>query len=192
MSNSPRRLKIVMFGDDRVGKSAFLQRYARREFLAEYSPFHQPKFYTIAIEFNNALVTFDIWDIPPGIPSDDLTRDSDGAILMFDLQRPSTYESIPRYYTNMLPVFSCKDRLPIPVVICGNKVDYIERKVKPPQITYHREKGLQYYDFSVKSLYNFEKPLLFLARRILGEPELEYAMVPDVGEQLERERRGEQ
>ncbi|KAL2794429.1 P-loop containing nucleoside triphosphate hydrolase protein [Aspergillus keveii] len=192
MSNSSRRLKIVMFGDDRVGKSAFLQRYARGEFLAEYRPSHQPELYTIVIEFNNALVIFDIWDIPPGIPSDDLIRGSDGAILMFDLQRPSTYESIPRYYTNMLPVFNCKDRVPIPAVICGNKVDCIERKVKPPHITYHREKGLQYYDFSVRSLYNFQKPLLFLARRALGEPELEYARVPDVGDQMERERRGEQ
>jgi GTP-binding nuclear protein Ran len=72
----------------------------------------------------------------------------------------------------MLPVFNCKDRVPIPAVICGNKVDCIERKVKPPHITYHREKGLQYYDFSVRTLYNFQKPLLFLARRALGELEL--------------------
>jgi hypothetical protein len=72
----------------------------------------------------------------------------------------------------MLHVFNCKDRVPISVVVCGNKVDCIERKVKPPHITYHREKGLQYYDFSVRSLYNFQKPLLFLARRILGEPKL--------------------
>ncbi|KAL2843630.1 P-loop containing nucleoside triphosphate hydrolase protein [Aspergillus pseudoustus] len=191
MSGSPRRLKIVMFGDDRVGKSAFMHRYARREFRAEYEPSQPPVLYTIEIHYNNALVIFDIWDIPPGIPCEDLVRDSNGAILMFDLQRPSTYESIQRYYTNMLPIFDCEDRLPIPVVICGNKVDYLQRKVKPQKITYHREKGLQYYDFSVRCLYNFEKPLLFLARRVLGDPYLEYVVLPDVGEKLDMERHGE-
>ncbi|KAL2821084.1 P-loop containing nucleoside triphosphate hydrolase protein [Aspergillus granulosus] len=189
MSCSPRRLKIVMFGDDRVGKSAFMHRYARREFRAKYEPSTRPELYTIEIQFDKALVIFDIWDVTPGIPSDDLVRESEGAILMFDLQRPSTYESIPRYYTNMLPIFNCNDRLPIPVVMFGNKVDYIQRKVKPQTITYHREKGLQYYDFSVRCLYNFEKPLQFLAR-ILGDPYLEYVALPDVGEKLEMEKYG--
>jgi GTPase SAR1 family protein len=43
----------------------------------------------------------------------------------------------------------------IPVVICGNKVDVKDRKVKPKDITFHRKKNLQYYDISAKSNYNF-------------------------------------
>ncbi|KAL2866722.1 P-loop containing nucleoside triphosphate hydrolase protein [Aspergillus lucknowensis] len=191
MPESPRRFRIVMFGDDGVGKTAFMQRYARGEFVAEYEPSQRPQLYTIDLQFNEGQVTFDIWDIPPGIPSEDLVRGCDGVILMFDLQKPSTYESIPGYYTNMLPIFDCKDRIPVPAVICGNKVDYVDRKVNPPTITYHREKGLQYYDFSVRCLYNFEKPLHFLARRILSNPRLEYMTLPDVGEALDRERHGQ-
>eukprot|EP01129_Flabellula_baltica_P012469 TRINITY_DN563_c0_g1_i15.p1 TRINITY_DN563_c0_g1~~TRINITY_DN563_c0_g1_i15.p1 ORF type:complete len:107 (+),score=21.79 TRINITY_DN563_c0_g1_i15:652-972(+) len=57
----------------------------------------------------------------------------------------------------------------IPVVIVGNKVDVKERKVMPRQITFHRKKNLQYYDISVKSGYNYEKPFVYLLRRLVGD-----------------------
>jgi GTP-binding nuclear protein Ran len=50
----------------------------------------------------------------------------------------------------------------IPIVLCGNKVDVKERKVKAKTITFHRKKNLQYYDISAKSNYNFEKPFLYV------------------------------
>lgn len=56
----------------------------------------------------------------------------------------------------------------IPVVICGNKVDVVDRKVLPKSITFHRSKNVQYYDISAKSNYNFEKPFLYLGRRFFG------------------------
>ena len=35
-------------------------------------------------------------------------------------------------------------------------------------ITFHRKKNLQYYEVSAKSNYNFEKPFLWLARKLVG------------------------
>ena len=55
----------------------------------------------------------------------------------------------------------------IPIVLVGNKVDVKERKVKAKQITFHRKKNLQYYDISARSNYNFEKPFLWLARKLV-------------------------
>lgn len=60
----------------------------------------------------------------------------------------------------------------IPIVLCGNKVDVKERKVKAKTITFHRKKNLQYYDISAKSNYNFEKPFLWLARKLVGNQTL--------------------
>lgn len=60
----------------------------------------------------------------------------------------------------------------IPIVLCGNKVDVKERKVKAKTITFHRKKNLQYYDISAKSNYNFEKPFLWLARKLVGNASL--------------------
>ena len=58
--------------------------------------------------------------------------------------------------------------LQIPIVLVGNKVDVQDRQVKPKQIVFHRRKNLQYYDVSAKSNYNFEKPFLYLIRKVSG------------------------
>jgi GTP-binding nuclear protein Ran len=58
--------------------------------------------------------------------------------------------------------------------LTGNKVDVKERKVKAKAITFHRKKNLQYYDISAKSNYNFEKPFLWLARKLTGNASLEF------------------
>ncbi|KAL1400590.1 hypothetical protein pipiens_007300 [Culex pipiens pipiens] len=60
----------------------------------------------------------------------------------------------------------------IPIVLCGNKVDIKDRKVKAKGIVFHRKKNLN-YDISAKSNYNFEKPFLWLARKLVGDPNLE-------------------
>lgn len=56
----------------------------------------------------------------------------------------------------------------IPIVLCGNKVDVKNRQVKAKMVTFHRKKNLQYYEISAKSNYNFEKPFLYLARKLAG------------------------
>ena len=57
-------------------------------------------------------------------------------------------------------------------------MDIKDRKVKAKQITFHRKKNLQYYDISAKSNYNFEKPFLWLARKLVGDPNLVFVESP--------------
>jgi GTP-binding nuclear protein Ran len=90
------------------------------------------------------------------------------AIIMFDVTSRITYKNVPNWHRDLVRV--CEN---IPIVLVGNKVDVKERKVKAKQITFHRKKNLQYYDISAKSNYNFEKPFLWLARKLVG-----YASLP--------------
>jgi GTP-binding nuclear protein Ran len=41
-------------------------------------------------------------------------------------------------------------------------------QVKVKQVTLHRKKNLEYYEISAKSNYNFEKPFLYLSRKLAG------------------------
>merc|ERR1719453_1287915 len=66
----------------------------------------------------------------------------------------------------------------IPITLVGNKVDVKDRKVKAKQITFHRKKNLQYYDISAKSNYQFEKPFVWLLRRLTNEPNLGLVEAP--------------
>jgi hypothetical protein len=109
------------------------------------------------------------------------------AVIMFDVTARVTYKNVPNWHRDLTRV--CEN---IPIVLCGNKVDVKDRKVKAKTITFHRKKNLQvsccrlpihdsclqYYDISAKSNYNFEKPFLWLARKLLGDPNLEFVAAP--------------
>ena len=86
---------------------------------------------------------------------------------MFDVTSRITYKNVPKWYKDLIRVCDA-----IPIVLVGNKVDVKDRKVRAKQIVFHRKKGLQYYDISAKSNYQFEKPFVWLLRKLLGQPEL--------------------
>ncbi|MCJ1474166.1 GTP-binding nuclear protein gsp1/Ran [Lambiella insularis] len=94
-------------------------------------------------------------------------------IIMFDVTSRITYKNVPNWHRDLVRV--CEN---IPIVLCGNKVDVKERKVKAKTITFHRKKNLQYYDISAKSNYNFEKPFLWLGRKLTGNQGLEFVAEP--------------
>ena len=95
------------------------------------------------------------------------------AIIMFDVTSRTTYKNVPTWHRDITRV--CED---IPIVLCGNKVDVRNRQVRAKTITFHRKKNLQYYELSAKSNYNFEKPFLYLARKLAGDNTLHFIESP--------------
>ncbi len=95
------------------------------------------------------------------------------AIIMFDVTSRITYKNVPNWHKDLIRV--CEN---IPIVLCGNKVDVKDRKVKAKAITFHRKNNMQYYDISARSNYNFEKPFLWLARKLAGDANLEFTAMP--------------
>lgn len=102
--------------------------------------------------------------------------DAKCAIIMFDVTSRATYKSVPEWHRNLVRVL---EQAP-PIVLVGNKVDVKDRKVKARMIDFHRKKNLAYFDVSAKSNYNFEKPFLWLARKLSGQPGLEFTEQPAV------------
>ena len=92
---------------------------------------------------------------------------------MFDVTSRQTYKNVPNWHRDVVRV--CEN---IPLVLVGNKVDVMDRTVKAKQITFHRRRCLQYYDISAKSNYNFEKPFLWLAKRLANDNELSFTKAP--------------
>ncbi len=88
---------------------------------------------------------------------------------MFDVTSKVTYKNVPNWHRDLVRV--CSN---IPIVLTGNKVDIRDRKVKAKTVTFHRKKNLQYYDISAKSNYNFERPFLWLAQKLVGDSALQF------------------
>lgn len=169
--------KMVLVGDGGTGKTTFVKRHLTGEFEKKYIAtlgveVHPLKFYT---NFGNIL--FNVWDTAGqekfGGLRDGYYIQGQCAIIMFDVTSRITYKNVPNWHRDLVRV--CEN---IPMVLCGNKVDVKERKVKAKAIVFHRKKNLQYYDISAKSNYNFEKPFIWLARKLCGESELEFVEMP--------------
>ena len=126
---------------------------------------------------NRGQLVFNVWDTAGqekfGGLRDGYYIQGQCAIIMFDVTSRITYKNVPNWHRDLVRV--CET---IPIVLVGNKVDVKERKVKAKQITFHRKKNLQYYDISAKSNYNFEKPFLWLARKLVGDPNLAFVESP--------------
>jgi len=122
-------------------------------------------------------IVFNVWDTAGqekfGGLRDAYYIQADCAIIMFDVTSRETYKSVSDWHRDLVRI--CDG---IPIVLVGNKVDVKDRKVKVKQITFHRKKHLQYFDVSAKSNYNYEKPFLWLARKLSGDSHLIFKEPP--------------
>ena len=179
-----RAFKCIMLGDGGVGKTAYRQKLMTGQFLKNYRA-------TLGVEVNrldflmkfqgtdaagNAMlrdqvISFNAWDCAGqekfGGLRDGYIIKSQCAIIMFDVTARITYKHVPNWHRDLTRIVGN-----IPIVLVGNKVDVKDRKVTPASITFHRKKNLPYYDISVRSNYNFEKPFLWLARKLTGKQDI--------------------
>lgn len=159
-----------------MGKTTFVKRHLTGEFEKKYVATIGVSVHPLDFHTNFGALRYNVWDTA-GQEKFGGLRDGyyilgHAAIIMFDVTSRITYKSVPNWHRDIVRV--CEN---IPIVLCGNKVDNKERKVKAKQINFHRKKNLQYYDISAKSNYNFEQPFKWLARKLCGDPNLD--LVPE-------------
>lgn len=168
-----REFKLVLIGDGGVGKTTLVKRHLTGEFQTKYNPTMGCEVTPLRFETSCGPIVFNVWDTAGQDKFGGLREgyyvNSHCALVMFDVTSRVTYSSVPRWFDDLFRV--CKG---VPSVLIGNKVDVPEREVKAQNISFHKKRGIQYYDLSAKSNYNFEKPFLYLARKLTDQPELRF------------------
>eukprot|EP01123_Difflugia_compressa_P015015 TRINITY_DN822_c0_g1_i3.p1 TRINITY_DN822_c0_g1~~TRINITY_DN822_c0_g1_i3.p1 ORF type:complete len:254 (-),score=36.57 TRINITY_DN822_c0_g1_i3:201-860(-) len=169
--------KLLLVGDGATGKTTFVKRHTTGEFEKKYIATVGVEVRPLHFHTNYGVITFNVWDTAGqekfGGLRDGYYIAGQCGIIMFDVTNRMTYKNVPNWHRDIVRV--CEN---IPIVICGNKVDIKDRKVKAKGITFHRKKNLQYYDISARSNYNFEKPFLYLARKLVGNQSLIFVEAP--------------
>ena len=169
--------KLILVGDGGVGKTTFVKRHLTGEFEKKYVATLGVEVHPLTFFTNRGPIKFNVWDTAGqekfGGLRDGYYIQGQCAIIMFDVTSRITYKNVPNWHRDLTRV--CDN---IPIVLCGNKVEIKDRKVKAKQITFHRKKNLQYYDISAKSNYNFEKPFLWLAKKLSGDNQLHFVEAP--------------
>ena len=169
--------KLVLIGDGGVGKTTFVKRHLTGEFEKKYIATLGVEVHPMPFFTNHGQIKFNVWDTAGqeklGGLRDGYYIGGHCGIIMFDVCARITYSNVPKWYKDLTRV--CEN---IPIVLVGNKVDVKDRKVKAKQITFHRKKNLQYYDISAKSNYQFEKPFVWLLRRLTNDANLMLVEAP--------------
>ncbi|EGR30953.1 ras oncogene family protein, putative [Ichthyophthirius multifiliis] len=160
--------KIVLVGDGGVGKTTFVKRHQTGEFEKKYIATQGVNISSLILSTNHGPIKLNLWDTAGQEKLGGLREGyyigAHAAIMMFDVTSRITYKNIPKWHKDLTRI--CDN---IPIVIIGNKVDSKDRKVKARQITFHRRRSLQYYDVSAKSNYQYEKPFLWIIKKLIGD-----------------------
>merc|ERR1719321_819907 len=171
------QFKCLLVGDGGVGKTTFVKRHVTGEFEKKYVATIGVEVHPLPFDTGRGRICFNVWDTAGqekfGGLRDGYYIQGQCAIIMFDVTGRITYKNVPVWYRDLMRV--CEH---IPIVLVGNKVDVKERKVKVKQINFHRKRNLNYYDISAKSNFNYEKPFLSLAKKLVGDQHLCFVDTP--------------
>ncbi len=118
--------KICLLGDFSVGKTSLIERYVYDRFSGRYLSTIGVKISRKSIELNpDTTVNMLIWDLAgseefSGVQASYL-QGAKGAILVCDLTRPETLNSLKKYHSQLNAVSPN-----IPIIMVGNKEDLTE------------------------------------------------------------------
>uniref|UniRef100_A0AAA9S0Z2 GTP-binding nuclear protein Ran n=1 Tax=Bos taurus TaxID=9913 RepID=A0AAA9S0Z2_BOVIN len=136
------QFKLVLVGDGGTGKTTFVKRHLTGEFEKKYVATLGVEVHPLVFHTNRGPIKFNVWDTAGqekfGGLRDGYYIQAQCAIIMFDVTSRVTYKNVPNWHRDLVRV--CEN---IPIVLCGNKVDIKDRKVKAKSIVFHRKKNLQ-------------------------------------------------
>src|SRR5438876_441976 len=167
--------KILLLGDGAVGKTSLIRRFVVDKFSDEYITTIGTKVTKkdLRIESPGKAIdlTFMIWDVLgqkgyKGIQESSF-QGAKGALLMYDVTRLETAESLQNYWIPHLLVVTN----PIPLVVVGNKVDLADSRRQAQEELDDLKEALGVTGFlsSAKTGQNVEAGFLALAKAIIAQ-----------------------
>jgi GTP-binding nuclear protein Ran len=160
-----------MIGNSQVGKSSFIKRHVTGDYQSTYVPTTNIEIHAITFNTTKGHVKLNLWDCAVGSNRDICFKTADAAVLMFSLIDMQSYLDIENWHRNFTRIVPNA-----PMCIAGNKCDLKFTVITPRDITIHRKLGLQFYFTSGKSNYDYEKPFLYLLRKLMNDETLQFEL----------------
>lgn len=158
------KLKLVVLGESSVGKTSFINRFAYKKFESEYLPTIGVEITKMKLRFKNDEIFLIIWDLAGQTAYQNLSKvylqDADLAILMYDITRSNTFQSIKNWFDVTMKVLENK----FVSLLVGNKLDLEnQRKVTPKEaLKFAQSKNIPFIETSAKDDTNIKDAIIVL------------------------------
>jgi small GTP-binding protein len=164
-------LKVITCGEGGVGKTTLLHRYIEGEFLTETLMTIGVEFHLKEINIEERRILLQVWDFGGQDHFRSLltsyARGARGALLLFDLTRPSSLNKIDQW------VDICRRENPdIPIIFLGTKLDLKDQiTIDDTFALYFKEKFgfFDYLKISSKTGENVNKAFELLAKKLVSD-----------------------
>ena len=166
--SSKLSFKFILLGDQVVGKTDILERYANNSIKSNYLTTIGMDKTFVRLEINNTDVDVFITDTAGEERFRSLTKmfykGADGILVGFSLVEPKTLESIDYWISQIKE--NCTEENPISLVLFGTKCDEKENiKVKQEDIdTIKNKYNLTYFEVSAKENINIQNLFEYLIK----------------------------
>jgi len=162
------QIKLMMIGDQAVGKTALLVRYADSEFHEQLLPTIGIDFKNKTIELQGKKIRLQIWDTAGQERFRNITqayyRGAMGILLIYDVSNTKTWSNVRNWVRNI------HDNTPQTVnkILIGNKCDLDNRQVSTSQgEQLAREYSMKFLETSARSNINVTEAFVTIATDVV-------------------------
>ncbi|XP_072031718.1 ras-related protein Rab-32B-like [Amphiura filiformis] len=166
--------KVLVIGEFGVGKTSVIRRYTEGSFSPNYKLTIGVDFALKSLEWNDSTrINLQLWDIAGHERFGHMTRVyykyAIAAIIVFDLSRPATFDSVLKWFTDVNQKVMLANEQPVPILLLANKCDLEETAIDSSMLDgfCRQHKFIGWFPTSAKENINIENAMQFLVRRIL-------------------------
>ena len=175
-------MKIIVVGDMGTGKTSLIRQYVEGNFSEYYKITIGVDFASKIITVGNKKVDVQLWDIAGQERFGSMTgvyyRESVGAIVVFDITRPSTFDMTKVWMDDIDAKVQSNKGETVPTLLLGNKIDLKtdswEQKASEIKEYAKQHKYLNFFETSAKDGTNLNEAIEALVKYIIDneiEPE---------------------
>jgi small GTP-binding protein len=156
-------MKILLIGDEEVGKTQIFNQFVNNKFDAKYTP-------TIGLEISHKNKELSIYDIAGQERFQSIStsyhQDTTAYILVYDVTNHTSFDNIKKHIEE---VKSHNDN--IPIILVGNKTDLIKDRTVNKEFAqkFAKQNGMTFFETSAKENCNIKE----LFKKAINIPSLE-------------------
>lgn len=160
--------KVVVLGDVAVGKTSLITRFSKRKHRVEYNPTTNIEITYVNLKSSNLNIILKIWDTVGGLQDaaqlSAICSDSDGFIIVYEVDRDSSFINVDRYLEQLKPYIKEGTIL----CLVGNKVDIPARKFSPEEAQSKAATfNMAYFETSAKAGKNVDEVFGYVLKKLL-------------------------